>query len=71
MNRRSFPSYLAVMLLVLIGVCIGGLRQGKAVQPQPPFRNAVEQREQMVQELREIKELLKQQNELLRKLQKV
>jgi hypothetical protein len=33
---------------------------------QPPFRNAVEQREEMIQELREIKLLLKEQNALLR-----
>jgi hypothetical protein len=33
---------------------------------QPPFNNAVEQRDGMVRELREIKELLKVQNALLR-----
>jgi hypothetical protein len=33
---------------------------------QPPFNNAVEQRDAMVRELREIKELLKEQNALLR-----
>jgi hypothetical protein len=35
---------------------------------QQPFRNAVEQREDMIQELREIKLLLKEQNALLRTL---
>lgn len=33
---------------------------------QPPFNNSVEQRDAMVRELREIKELLKEQNALLR-----
>ena len=33
---------------------------------QPPFANPVEQRADQLRELREIKELLKEQNELLR-----
>jgi hypothetical protein len=33
---------------------------------QPPFANPVEQRAEMVRELREIKDLLKEQNALLR-----
>jgi hypothetical protein len=33
---------------------------------QPPFANSVEQRAEIAQELREIKELLKEQNNLLR-----
>lgn len=33
---------------------------------QPPFANPVEQRSDMVRELREIKELLKEQNALLK-----
>lgn len=33
---------------------------------QPPFANPVDQRFEMVRELREIKELLKEQNSLLR-----
>jgi len=33
---------------------------------QPPFNNSVEQREAQVRELREIKELLKEQNALLK-----
>jgi hypothetical protein len=33
---------------------------------QPPFANPVDQRADQVRELREIKELLKEQNELLR-----
>ncbi|MCH7726828.1 MAG: hypothetical protein IH991_10155, partial [Planctomycetes bacterium] len=38
--------------------------------PKQPFGNAVEQRQQMVRELREIKELLKAQNALLRAQEK-
>ena len=33
---------------------------------QPPFANPVEQRAEMIRELREIKDLLKEQNALLR-----
>lgn len=33
---------------------------------QPPFANAIDQRLEMVRELREIKELLREQNALLR-----
>jgi len=38
-----------------------------ALRPtSPPFANAVEQRKEMVNQLREIKQLLKEQNALLR-----
>jgi hypothetical protein len=44
-----------------------GTYSGQANQPgQPPFRNPVEQREQMIRELQEIKALMQQQNALLR-----
>ena len=33
---------------------------------QPPFANPIDQRQDMIRELREIKELLKEQNNLLR-----
>jgi hypothetical protein len=33
---------------------------------QPPFANPIDQRQEMIRELREIKELLKEQNSLLR-----
>ncbi len=33
---------------------------------QPPFANPIDQRQEMIRELREIKELLKEQNALLR-----
>jgi hypothetical protein len=35
---------------------------------QPPFASSVEQRAEMIRELREIKELIKEQNSLLRGL---
>ncbi len=38
----------------------------RATGGQPPFANAVEQRMEMIRELRDIHRLLKEQNELLR-----
>ncbi len=37
-----------------------------AAPPKTPFSNSVEQRHEMIRELKEIKALLQQQNELLR-----
>jgi hypothetical protein len=53
----------AVLLGVLGFYSIGGAAPQAG---QPPFANSVEQRAETVQELREIKELLKEQNALLR-----
>ena len=50
-------------------LCMLGLYSTGGAAPQagqPPFANSVEQRAEIVQELREIKELLKEQNTLLR-----
>jgi len=50
-------------------LCMLGLYSIGGAAPQagqPPFANSVEQRAEIVQELREIKELLKEQNSLLR-----
>ena len=53
-----------VAVLCMLGFYSTG---GAAPQAgQPPFANSVEQRGEMIQELREIKELLKEQNSLLR-----
>ena len=52
---------------VVLGVL--GLYGGVVAAPQagqPPFANPIDQRAEMVRELREIKELLKEQNALLR-----
>lgn len=57
----------------VVGWCVlgfyGALSAGPQQRPDParqPFKNSVEQRNQMIGELREIKLLLKEQNELLR-----
>jgi hypothetical protein len=60
------------MLLIVANVlcyCVLSFyRSTDAAPPSPrlPFANSVEQRFEMVGELKEIKELLKQQNEMLR-----
>jgi len=58
-------------LVIANGIVVGVLgfysTLGAAPQAgQPPFANPVEQRADQLRELREIKELLKEQNELLR-----
>lgn len=50
-------------------LCVLGFYRTLGAAPQagqPPFANPVEQRADMVRELREIKELLKEQNALLK-----
>lgn len=52
---------------LLVGVLGFYSTSGAAPQAgQPPFNNSVEQRESQLRELREIKELLKEQNALLK-----
>ena len=57
-------------LLVLIGglaVSVLGLYQPTGAAPgQPPFANPVDQQNEMIRELKEIKALLQEQNALLR-----
>jgi hypothetical protein len=60
-------------LLLLVGVL--GLWGTAVAQPEPtpgagrpPFANAVDQREEMIRELREIRGLIKEQNALLKQL---
>ena len=44
---------------------------GKETKPgQPPFSNAVDQRNEMLQELKQIRQLLKEQNDLLRSMER-
>jgi hypothetical protein len=63
---------IGIALLVAINVLAWGMlgfyrTTGAApTEPQLPFRNAVEQRQEMIRELQEIKILLKEQNALLR-----
>jgi hypothetical protein len=64
-------SFRWMMLLAANAVVVGVLgfysTSGAAPQSgQPPFNNSVEQRESQLRELREIKELLKEQNALLK-----
>ena len=52
---------------LMVGVLGFYSTSGAAPQAgQPPFNNSVEQRESQLRELREIKELLKEQNALLK-----
>jgi hypothetical protein len=60
-------TWLVIANAVVWGVL--GFYQSLGAAPQagqPPFANPVEQRADMVRELREIKELLKEQNALLK-----
>lgn len=64
------PSLRVMTLLAAnaLAVCMLGFYSTTTAAPQgqPPFIDAAEQRAEMVQQLREIKELLKEQNSLLR-----
>jgi hypothetical protein len=63
-SRFSLLVSAAVVGLLMLGFySIGGAAPQAG---QPPFANPVDQRADMVRELREIKELLKEQNALLR-----
>ncbi len=59
------------LTLIVLNVgfwCVLGFQQrtrGQAEPPKLPFANAVEQRFETINELKEIKALLKEQNELL------
>ena len=68
---KTASSFRWMMLLAANALVVGVLgfysTSGAAPQAgQPPFNNSVEQRESQLRELREIKELLKEQNALLK-----
>jgi hypothetical protein len=65
-NSMRWAALVAVNAL-LVGV-LGFYSTSGAAPPagQPPFNNSIEQRESQLRELREIKELLKEQNALLK-----
>lgn len=72
---RSIPRHGAWIAALLL--CIGMLgfwgtvaaqNQAKSGAGQPPFASAVDQREEMIRELREIRSLMKEQNALLKQL---
>ena len=70
--HRNKPLVLTLALTATVAIGMLGLYQNACAQQQRgnplPFSNSVEQREKMVRELREIKELLREQNALLGKL---
>ena len=67
--RAWFDRRFAILLIVNIGLwCVLGFNEkstGQTTQPKLPFANAVEQRFETINELKEIKALLKEQNALL------
>ncbi|MCI0358699.1 MAG: hypothetical protein L0211_09475 [Planctomycetaceae bacterium] len=68
---RAAQSQRWMMLLAANALIVGvlGFYSTSPAAPQagqPPFNNSVEQRESQLRELREIKELLKEQNALLK-----
>jgi hypothetical protein len=70
-NRSYGPVALVCATAVTLSVLGFYSTTGAAPQgAQPPFANAVEQRLEVVTELRAIKELLKEQNDLLRAAQR-
>jgi hypothetical protein len=69
MSKPTSTRWLALVAGNAIVLSVLGFYSTSGAAPQsgqPPFNNAVEQRDSMVRELREIKELLKEQNSLLR-----
>lgn len=72
LKKRSYGSLGAIGALV-VAVSVLGFYSTTGAAPPPaqlPFANSVDQRFEIAQELREIKELLKEQNALLREAQK-
>jgi len=71
---KNWKNPWAIMLITSVVTACGmlGLYRTACAQQQRgnplPFSNSVEQREEMVRELKEIKELLREQNTLLRTL---
>jgi hypothetical protein len=68
--KRAYCSRWVLLIAAnaLVLCMLGFYRTGGAAPQagQPPFANPIDQRSDMVRELREIKELLKEQNALLR-----
>ena len=69
MSHHARRSSLLTLLAVLIVVGVLGLYRTESAVSQPPrlpFNNSVEQRAEMIKELRQIRQLLQEQNRLLR-----
>ena len=65
MPRFQFRWRALIAVNVLVWGALGLYTTTRAA-PQPPFANSVQQRAEMIRELKEIKLLLKEQNTLLR-----
>ncbi len=69
MNRGNFIRFSTLLVVNVVSLCVLSFYQTGTAAPQPgnqPFANAVEQRFEMITQLREISALLKEQNALLR-----
>jgi hypothetical protein len=69
MTTKVSFRWMALVAANALAVGVLGFYSTSGAAPQsgqPPFNNAVEQRESTIRELREIKELLKEQNALLK-----
>ena len=69
MTTSPSRKWLLVIAVNVLALCVLGFWSTSGAAPQagqPPFANAVEQRDATIRELREIKDLLKEQNALLR-----
>ena len=71
--KRSHLCWMLVIVANVIALSVlgfyqsvGSAQQRETQNGQPPFQNAVEQRQEMIRELKEIAALLKEQNALLR-----
>ena len=67
MKKGTWHWPLTLLLGTVVG-CILVLCRANVATPQPgrpPFTNSVQQRNEMIQELRDIKNLLREQNKLL------
>ena len=74
MNNR-YVRNLGITIATALLLSVLGFWQAVTAQPQPtpgagnpPFANAVDQRNEMIRELREIRSLIKEQNALLKEL---
>lgn len=65
-NRLSWTAAAVLVIGCMLWLIVPTFAQPQG--GQPPFSNAVEQRNEMIRELREIRELMKEQNDLLRTL---
>jgi cell division protein FtsB len=68
MLRRLNPRWMPVLALNFVGLCVLGLYSPSGAQPPDnlPFANSVEQRQEMIAQLKQINALLKEQNALLK-----